>query len=144
MSAKDEEEKAEAGEVEKERGVMPEDEEVEAEGGEVEKERKMSEYQCNQCGKKYAYMHKLKHHITWLCKEHAPRLLEVEPRRKFSSNIYQLPSINEREEEVEKRGEEPGERTAREEEEGEVRHEEELNLTSGSVAPQVMIYQAQY
>ena len=42
------------------------------------------------------------------------------------------------------RGEEPGERTAREEEEGEVRHEGELNLTSGSVAPQVMIYQAQY
>ena len=114
------------------------------EAGEVEKEEKVREYQCHQCGRKYAYMHKLKHHITWLCKEHAPRLLEVEPRRKFSSNIYQLPSINEREEEVEKRGEEPGERTAREEEEGEVRHEEELNLTSGSVAPQVMIYQAQY
>ena len=32
-----EEEKAEAGEVEKERGVMPEDEEVKADGGEVEK-----------------------------------------------------------------------------------------------------------
>ena len=36
VSAKDEAEKGEAGEVEKERGVMPEDEEVKAEGGEVE------------------------------------------------------------------------------------------------------------
>ena len=37
MSAKDEVEKEKAGEVEKERGVMPEDEEVKADGGEVEK-----------------------------------------------------------------------------------------------------------
>ena len=37
VSAKDEVEKEEAGEVEKERGVMPEDEEVKADGGEVEK-----------------------------------------------------------------------------------------------------------
>ena len=43
----DEEKKAEAGEVEKERGVMPEDEEVKAEGGEVEKER----FQCSDCEK---------------------------------------------------------------------------------------------
>ena len=35
--AEDEEEKAEAEEVEKERGVMPEDEEVKADSGEVEK-----------------------------------------------------------------------------------------------------------
>ena len=44
--AEDEEEKAEAGEVEKERGVMPEDEEVKAEE-EVEKER----FQCSDCEK---------------------------------------------------------------------------------------------
>ena len=97
---------------------MAKDEEERAEAGEVEKEKKVREYQCNQCGKKYAYLHKLKHHITWLCKEHAPRLVEVEPRREFSSNIYQLPTIHEREEEVEIR-EEPGEMTAREGEEEE-------------------------
>ena len=45
--AKDEEEMAEAVEVEKERGVLPEDEEVKAEGGEVEKER----FQCSDCEK---------------------------------------------------------------------------------------------
>ena len=37
-------EKEEAGEVEKERGVMPEDEEVKADGGEVEKEK--GKHQC--------------------------------------------------------------------------------------------------
>ena len=56
--AEDEEEKAEAGEVEKERGVMPEDEEVKAEGGEVEKKT----FQCMDCDKKYAFLHKLKNH----------------------------------------------------------------------------------
>ena len=46
----DEEERAEAGEVEKERGVMPEDEEVRAEGGEVEKKT----YKCSDCDKNYS------------------------------------------------------------------------------------------
>ena len=44
--AEDKEERAEAGEVEKERGVMPEDEEVKSEE-EVEKER----FQCSDCEK---------------------------------------------------------------------------------------------
>ena len=72
---------------------MAKDEEEKEEAGEVEKEERVREYQCHQCGRKYAYMHKLKHHITWLCKERAARLVEVEPRREFSSNIYELPTI---------------------------------------------------
>ena len=85
--AKDEEEMAEAVEVEKERGVLPEDEEVKAEGGEVEKEER-ERHHCDECGKSYKYLHKLNHHKTWLCKEQAPRLVLVEPRREFSSNIF--------------------------------------------------------
>ena len=38
---------------------MAKDEEAKAEVGEVEKEKKVREYQCNQCGKKYAYLHKV-------------------------------------------------------------------------------------
>ena len=87
MLAKDEEEMAEAVEVEKERGVLPEDEEVKAEGGEVEKEER-ERHHCDECGKSYKYLHKLNHHKTWLCKEQAPRLVLVEPRREFSSNIF--------------------------------------------------------
>ena len=87
MLAKDEEEMAEAVEVEKERGVLPEDEEVKAEGGEVEKEER-ERHHCDECGKSYKYLHKLNHHKTWLCKEQAPRLVQVEPRREFSSNIF--------------------------------------------------------
>ena len=52
-------EKAEAGEVEKERGVMPEDEEVKAEGRKVEKE-KGGKHQCEHCGKSYVFEHELK------------------------------------------------------------------------------------
>ena len=87
MLAKDEEEMAEAVEVEKERGVLPEDEEVKAEGGEVEKEEGERHHR-DECGKSYKYLHKLNHHKTWLCKEQAPRLVQVEPRREFSSNIF--------------------------------------------------------
>ena len=155
--AEDEEERAEAREVEKEGGVMAEDEEERAEAREVEKEEKVM-YHCHQCGKNYTYMHKLKHHMTWLCKERASRAVEVEPRRELSSNIYHLPTIDESEEEVdndsmkEEKGEdsgggcelEPGESSARKEEEGDIleegeRCEKELNssVTSGSVAPQV-------
>ena len=83
---------------------MAKAEEEKEEAGEVEKEERVREYQCHQCGRKYAYMHKLKHHITWLCKERAARLVEVEPRREFSSNIYELPTIDEREEEGEGAG----------------------------------------
>ena len=90
-----EEEKAEAEEVEKERGVMPEDEEVKADGGEVEKEK--GKHQCEYCGKSYAFEHKLAHHKTWLCKGVVPSLVEVEPRRLLSSNVYHLPTIPERE-----------------------------------------------
>ena len=159
--AKDKE-RAEAGEVEMEGGVTANDEEERAEAREVEKEERVL-YRCQQCGKSYAYKHKLKHHVTWLCKERASTLVEVEPRRELSSNIHHLPTIDERGEEVDNdiRKEEKvdyGEggcdleeelagRTAREEEQGdilkeEVRCEEELNLSgiSGSVAPQVMIY----
>ena len=56
--AKDEEEKAEAGEVEKEEG---------------------GKHQCEQCGKSYVFKHKLAHHKTWLCKELAPKPVQ-EPR----------------------------------------------------------------
>ena len=144
---------------------MAKDEEERAEAREVEKDEKVM-YHCDQCGKNYAYLHKLKHHMTWLCKERAQRLdLKVEPRRELSSNIYHLPTIDESEEEGDndmkeekvEDGEggcelekEPDERSAREEEEeyilkGEVRSEElNLSVTSGSVAPQVMIYQAQH
>ena len=66
--AKDEEEMAEAVEVEKERGVLPEDEEVKAEGGEVEKEER-ERHHCDECGKSYKYLHELNHHKTWICKE---------------------------------------------------------------------------
>ena len=111
---------------------MAEDEEERAEAREVEKDEKVM-YHCDQCGKNYAYMHKLKHHMTWLCKERAQRLdLKVEPRRELSSNIYHLPTIDESEEEGDndmkeekvEDGEggcelekEPDERSAREEEE---------------------------
>ena len=46
--------------MEKEKGAMAEDEEETAEAGEVEKEKKM--HQCSECGKSYKYEHKLKHH----------------------------------------------------------------------------------
>ena len=72
--AKDEEEKAEAGEVEKEEG---------------------GKHQCEQCGKSYVFKHKLAHHKTWLCKELAPKLVELEPRRKLSANVFHLASIPE-------------------------------------------------
>ena len=91
----DEEVKADGGEVEKKGGVMPEDEEVEAEGGEVEKEK--GKHQCEYCGKSYALEHKLAHHKTWLCKGVVPSLVEVEPRRLLSSNVFHLPTIPERE-----------------------------------------------
>ena len=74
--AKDEEEKAEAGEVEKEEG---------------------EKHQCEQCGKSYVFKHKLAHHKTWLCKEVPPKLVELEPRRKLSSNVFHLATIPERE-----------------------------------------------
>ena len=111
---------------------MAKDEEERAEAREVEKDEKVM-YHCDQCGKNYAYMHKLQHHMTWLCKERAQRLdLKVEPRRELSSNIYHLPTIDESEEEGDndmkeekvEDGEggcelekEPDERSAREEEE---------------------------
>ena len=72
--AKDEEEKAEAREVEKEEG---------------------GKHQCEQCGKSYVFKHKLAHHKTWLCKELAPKLVELEPRRKLSANVFHLASIPE-------------------------------------------------
>ena len=72
--AKDEEEKAKAREVEKEEG---------------------EKHQCEQCGKSYVFKHKLAHHKTWLCKELAPKLVELEPRRKLSANVFHLASIPE-------------------------------------------------
>ena len=57
MTANDEEEMAEAGQVEK--GVMAKDEEEMAEAREVEKRRM---HQCSECGKSYKHEHKLKHH----------------------------------------------------------------------------------
>ena len=54
-------------------------------------------HQCEHCGKSYVFKHKLAHHKTWLCKEVAPTLVELEPRRKLSSNVFHLPTIPERE-----------------------------------------------
>ena len=56
--------------MEKERGeqgskVMAEDEEEKTEAGEVEKER----FKCSECEKDYAFLHKLLHHKTWNCKK---------------------------------------------------------------------------
>ena len=90
--AEDEEEKAEAGEVEKERGVMPEDEEVKAEGGEVEKKT----FQCMDCDKKYAFLHKLKNHQVWSCKGKEGEKLEIDvARRAHSSNVFCVKSKGE-------------------------------------------------
>ena len=71
--AKDEEEKEEAGEVEKKENVV---------------------HRCD-CGKEYKYSHKLEHHRTWLCKERAPNLMKVNSRRELSSNIYVMSPIPE-------------------------------------------------
>ena len=90
--AEDEEEKAEAGEEEKERGVMPEDEEVKAEGGEVEKKT----FQCMDCDKKYAFLHKLKNHQVWSCKGKEGEKLEIDvARRAHSSNVFCVKSKGE-------------------------------------------------
>ena len=74
---------------------MAEDEEEMAEAGEVEKRRM---HQCSECGKSYKHEHKLKHHKTWLCKERALDQVQSEPRRQLSSNFFQLPTIPEGEE----------------------------------------------
>ena len=84
------------GKVEEEKGAMAEDEEETAEAREVEKEKKM--HQCSECGKSYKYEHKLKHHRTWLCKERALGQVQSEPRRKLSSNFFHLSTIPEGEE----------------------------------------------
>ena len=83
------------GKVEKEKGAMAEDEEEMAEAGEVEKRRM---HQCSECGKRYKHEHKLKHHKTWLCKERALGQVQSEPRRELSSNFFHLPTIPEGEE----------------------------------------------
>ena len=54
-------------------------------------------HQCEQCGKSYVFKHKLAHHKTWLCKEVPPKLVELKPRRKLSSNVFHLATIPERE-----------------------------------------------
>ena len=78
------------GKVEEEKGA--EDEEEMAEAGEVEKRRM---HQCSECGKSYKHEHKLKHHKTWLCKERALGQVQSEPRRELSSNFFHLPTIPE-------------------------------------------------
>ena len=83
------------GKVEEEKGAMAEDEEEMAEAGEVEKRRM---HQCSECGKSYKHEHKLKHHKTWLCKERALGQVQSEPRRELSSNFFHLPTIPEGEE----------------------------------------------
>ena len=89
---KDKEERMEAGEVEKEGGAK--DQELKVEVGVLEKEERKG-HQCERCGKKYVYGHKLDHHKTWLCKELAPTVVELEPRRHLSSNIFHLPTVPE-------------------------------------------------
>ena len=94
---------------ESEGGELAKDEEEKAEAGEVEKEMG-GKHQCEHCGKNYVYKHKLAHHKTWLCKEVAPTLVQVEPRRKLSSNVFHLPTIPEREDGGEGWRMEPNER----------------------------------
>ena len=94
---------------ESEGGELAKDEEEKAEDGEVEKEMG-GKHQCEHCGKNYVYKHKLAHHKTWLCKEVAPTLVQVEPRRKLSSNVFHLPTIPEREDGGEVWRMEPNER----------------------------------
>ena len=47
--------------MEKESGVVADEEEERAEAGEVEKEH----FQCSDCDKKYSFIHKLKNHQAW-------------------------------------------------------------------------------
>ena len=77
VMAEEEEERVEAGEVEKERGeqgnkvkqkergVMAEEEEEKAEAGKVVKER----FKCSEWDKDYAFLHKLQNHKIWSCKK---------------------------------------------------------------------------
>ena len=84
--AEDKEERAEAGEVEKERGVM-------AEAGEVEKQT----FQCSDCEKKYAFIHKLQNHQAWGCKKKKEvEKVEIDfARRPLSSNVFCVKSKGE-------------------------------------------------
>ena len=98
-----------------ERGVMAEDEEK-AEAGEVEKER----FRCSDCEKDYAFLHKLLHHKTRNCKKKE----EVGvAKRPLSSNVFSLES-EEGEKEKRVKGEEE-ERRKEEEEEERGKEEEE-------------------
>ena len=85
---------------------MAKDEEEKEEAGEVEKKENFV-HRCD-CGKEYKYSHKLEHHRTWLCKERAPNLMKVNSRRELSSNIYVMSPIPECED-VKKTGEVMGE-----------------------------------
>ena len=76
--------------MEAEEGRMADDERPE---GEVEKKENVV-YRCD-CGKEYKYSHKLEHHRTWICKERAPNLMQVNSRRELSSNIYVMSTIPE-------------------------------------------------
>ena len=75
--------------------------------------RREKSINVNIVAKAMCFKHKRAHHKTWLCKEVTPILVKVEPRRKLSSNIYHLPTIDASEEEVDERGEEPGEKNCK-------------------------------
>ena len=67
-----------------------EDEEERAEAGEVEKET----FQCSDCYKKYAFIHKLKSHQAWSCKgkKEVEKIKIDFARRPMSSNIFSVKS----------------------------------------------------
>ena len=100
VMAEEEEERVEAGEVEKERGeqgnkvkqkergVMAEEEEK-AEAGKVVKER----FKCSEWDKDYAFLHKLQNHKIWICKKkEADEIKRDFARRQLSSNVFSLES----------------------------------------------------
>ena len=74
----------------KERGVMAEEEEEKAEAGKVVKER----FKCSEWDKDYAFLHKLQNHKIWSCKKkkEAEEIKRDFARRQLSSNVFSLES----------------------------------------------------
>ena len=72
---------------------MAKGDEVRAEAGEVEKQT----FQCSDCEKKYAFIHKLQNHQAWGCKKKKEvEKVEIDfARRPLSSNVFCVKSKGE-------------------------------------------------